>query len=266
MKQLKLYDILKEMRFFWGDIESPAPTSSQRKAKIISIMSKSVFKIECNSARSTLKQKGDENVDFQSSIQLMFKVTSTDICEAAYLKVIGHPNTKLWLRCKREILASFSTNHGVLNDKDLERINAAISKQKYCSEQRSTPKKDDALSFIKYFANFHADLSPQDGEENVRILPFETVSQLFAEYKAHCKQFATPHSHTAAKETFRKAWKDCYKKGEVKFTRGKGTFPTCDICNNANDMLALAKNNSRWTRRQRDIIVAFKVFIILLMS
>jgi len=92
------------------------------------------------------------------------------------------------------------------------------------------------------------------------------VSQLFAEYKAHCKQFATPHSHTAAKETFRKAWKDCYKKGEVKFTRGKGTFPTCDICNNANDMLALAKNNSRWTRRQRDIIGAFKVFIILLMS
>lgn len=267
MKELKMYDILSEMRYFWGDMESAAPTSSQRKAKIIKIMSKSTFKME--SARATTnnhksKQKEEEACKKELlTVQLMFKVSSNDICEAAFLKVIGHRATKLWLRCKREILASFSRHGGVLDDKELELIDKAISRQRDPSEQRSRPKKDNALSFIKYYANFHADLSPQDGEENIRILPFETVSQLFSEYRAHCMLFATPHSNSAAKETFRKAWKECYKNKEVKFTRGKGTFPTCDICNNANDMLALAKNNSRWTRRQRDIIIGFKVIIIV---
>lgn len=157
MKQLKMYDILTEMRYFWGDMESPAPTSSQRKSKIISIMSKSAFKIESDRATNH-KSKQKEDCKDLLTVQLMFKVSSTDICEAAFLKVIGHRATKLWLRCKREILASFSSHGGVLDGKELEKIEKAISRQRHSSEQRSKPKRDNALSFIKYYADFHADL------------------------------------------------------------------------------------------------------------
>ena len=52
--------------------------------------------------------------------------------------------------------------------------------------------------------------------------------------------------HMASKETFRKQWSLVYKTGQVKLFRGKGTFPTCDISNNANDMLTFSKT-LRWT-------------------
>ena len=248
MKLLKYYDIIKEMRSFWGEEDTPAPKLSERKAKIVGIMSRSVFK---------LKKPAENSSGLEFQTQLVFRVGAIEVCEAAYLRLIGHPATKLWLKCKKNVLDSFSRSNDHIGEDELKQLNDQIAK--HSTERRSMPKMDNAVSFVKYFADFHASLSPQEGEEHIRILPFETVSQLFEEYSAHCNLNCTPDCEKAGKETFRKAWRDCYKRDGVKFTRGKGTFPTCDICNNANDMLALAKSNSRWTRRQRDIIVSFKV-------
>jgi len=44
----------------------------------------------------------------------------------------------------------------------------------------------------------------------------------------------------------------------VRFSRGKGTFPTCDICNNANDLLANARKD-KMANKVRDLIVKLKV-------
>ena len=90
----------------------------------------------------------------------------------------------------------------------------------------------------------------------MKIIPFEGISQLYNEYQMSCKYDNLHPEEFAKKETFRKAWVDMHKKKHVRFVRGKGTFPTCDICNNANDMLSSTK---KYTKAQREIIVSYLV-------
>lgn len=262
MKLVGLPDVYSEMEWFWGDEETRnAPSTNERKSAIVEKMCKSVCKIDkpACSTSSTKIIKGAEVGGKVFELQLMFRVGSVEICEAAYLRLIGHKATKMWIRLKKETFATFSRNGGHIREDDMKDIEAAIKTKKDKSEQRARPKSDHATTFIKYFAQFHSSLSPNEGGENIHILPFETVSQLFAEYNAYCKSNDIHRSQKAGRTVFNSQWKECYNKKEVKFTRGKGTFPTCDICNNANDMLSLAKSNSRWNKRQREIIINFKV-------
>jgi len=237
------------MTWFWGgDSSKPAYTTSDRKAKVIDKMKRSIFK--------------DLSSSNNSRLHLVFSMGSANVCESVYLKLIGHPSSKMWQRCKNLIFGSYSRNNGSISEADMQSIEAAISMKRHKSERRPQPKADSARSFITYLMQFYSSLSPNDGEEHIRILPFETVSQLYEEYRAHCQvnsvNTAGEIHCIASKETFRKQWKEIYKAGQVKLSRGKGTFPTCDICNNANDMLAFSKS-TKWTKRQRDIIISFKV-------
>ena len=226
-------------------------TTSERKAKVIDKMKSSVFKDLSSSKK------------FRNDLHLVFSVGSANVCESTYLLLIGHPLSKMWQRCKNSIFASYTRNNGSIPEADIQSIQAAISLNRHKSERRPQPKADSVRSFITYLMEFYSSMSPNEGEEHIRILPFETVSQLYEEYKAHCQ--ATSYGkntgencYFASKETFRKQWKEFYKTGQVKLSRGKGTFPTCDICNNANDMLTFSKS-SKWTKRQREIILSFKV-------
>jgi hypothetical protein len=77
-----------------------------------------------------------------------------------------------------------------------------------------------------------------------------------------CK-YENLHLQEFAKEkTFRKAWIELHKQKKVRLMRGKGTFPTCDICNNANDTLSSTK---KYTKAQREIIVSYLVRRLLLL-
>ena len=240
------------MEWFWGELNATSTQStSERRRKIIDKMRKSIFKSIGN------KNKNGEQVLHK----LVFSVGTSEVCETAYLHIIGHGATKMWLKCKKELLASYSRYNGFIAEDELKELDAAIKMTKHSSEMRVKKKSDHALSFLQYLAKFYASLSPNEGEENVRVLPFETYSALFTEYKAYCEANDVDTSLRARKETFRLAWRDFYSSGNVKLSRGKGTFPTCDICNNANDMLSLSKSKT-WTKRQRDIIISFKVLII----
>ena len=125
------------------------------------------------------------------------------------------------------------------------------------SEKRSKKKWNHAETFIEYFAVYHGSKSPNPGEEKLRILPYETITQLFQEYQASNKAEGAHFDLCAQRETFRKVWRDMHKARTVRFTRGKGTFPTCDICNNCNDLLSLSKS-SHWTKHQREIVFNYK--------
>jgi hypothetical protein len=57
----------------------------------------------------------------------------------------------------------------------------------------------------------------------------------------------------AKRETFRKVFKSM--KNEFRLIGGKGSFPTCDICNNANDFL---RNLTYKDQSLREIILKFK--------
>jgi len=243
-----MLDVKSELEWFWGDLNATTTQStSERRRKIIDKMRKSVFK----SIES--KNKTAEQVH-----KLVFSVGSSEVCETAYLHIIGHGATKMWLKCKKELLTAYSRKNGLMTEDDIKELDAAIKMTKSRSEIRTKKKSDHAHSFLQYLTRFYASLSPNEGEENVRVLPFETYSALFTEYKAYCETNGVDASTRARKETFRLVWKEFYANGNVKLSRGKGTFPTCDICNNANDMLSLSKSKT-WIKRQRDIIISFKV-------
>lgn len=250
LKPLKMFDVTSEIEWFWGDLNATTTQStSERRRKIIDKMRKSIFKCLDN------KNKNEKE---QVVHKLVFSVGSSQVCETAYLHIIGHGATKMWLKCKKELLSSYSRSNGLITEDEVKELEAAIKMTKSRSEVRSKKKSDHVHSFLQYLTQFYASLSPNEGEENVRVLPFETYSALFTEYKAYCDTNGVDISTRAQKETFRLAWKEFYANGNVKLSRGKGTFPTCDICNNANDMLSLSKSKT-WTKQQRDIIISFKV-------
>jgi hypothetical protein len=63
--------------------------------------------------------------------------------------------------------------------------------KRHKTDRRPQPKADSARSFIMYLMQFYASLSPNEGEEHIRILPFEKLSQLYEEYRAHYKATVT---------------------------------------------------------------------------
>ena len=187
-----------------------------------------------------------------------FTVGTQAVCEDVYLRIIGlnKANSTMWKSARSKVFQWADNNSHT--EMDIDEIIKMISMKKAPSESRSNRKSEHATHFIMFFAMFHSSLSPNEGEENLRVVPFETIRQLRDEYYAHCQHENEPVESIAKKECFRQAWKKLYLDRKVRFTRGKGTFPTCDICNNCNDMLSLSKGNKQWSRKQREIIFKFK--------
>ena len=77
----------------------------------------------------------------------------------------------------------------------------------------------------------------KDGKvKNVSILPYESVKQLFSEYELYCDVTKAHVELDRAKiSVFRRVFKKM--NDSVRLLRCKGSFPTCEICNTANEML-----------------------------
>ena len=243
-KSLLLADAIEnEMVAFWGPKGKDAKPMKERTRYILDKLSKSIGKVRRSDGIST-------------SFGFIFSVGNAEICESTYLRVVGlNSGLTMWNRLKRQLITIHQS--GELDQIELDDLEKKIRMTRAPSEKRFPYKTEHSKTFIKYVANYHASASPNEGEENLRILPFETISQLYDEYGAHCIA-ENQVRQKASKETFRLAWKAMYKEKLVRFTRGKGTFPTCDICNNCNDMLSLSKSTKKWSRRQRDVIFSFK--------
>lgn len=100
-----------------------------------------------------------------------------------------------------------------------------------------------------FISRCYADTCPTSSE--VMCLPYEDVKQLFSEYRAHCHTNLIHSSAVAGEQTFRKAFKSF---DNIRLIGCKGSFQTCDICNNANDML----KSKRYNNEQRKIVLQFK--------
>jgi hypothetical protein len=68
---------------------------------------------------------------------------------------------------------------------------------------------------------------------DVAILPFETVGDFYQEYVCHCSN--RPPNTIASERTFGRAFSSM--RLQVRLLRCKGSFPTCEVCNTANDLL-----------------------------
>jgi len=85
------------------------------------------------------------------------------------------------------------------------------------------------------------------------MLPYAKVNEFHNEYVAFCTAESMPINTYAKIETFRKAFISLNHK--YKLIGAKGSFPTCDICNNANNLLRDTKIRDQ---SHREIIFKFK--------
>ena len=136
-----MLDVRSEIVWFWGELNATTTQStSERRRKIIDKMRKSIFK----STGVTKKKNGEEGLVHK----FVFSVGSSEVCETAYLHIIGHGATKMWLKCKKELLSSYSRNNGLITEVELKDLDAAIKMTKSNSEMRTRKKSDHALSFL----------------------------------------------------------------------------------------------------------------------
>lgn len=79
------------------------------------------------------------------------------------------------------------------------------------------------------------------------------MPSFFEEYLAFCTAEKLSPNQYAKDETFRKIFLSM--NNEFRLITSKGSMPTCDICNNANDMLRSLKIRDQ---SSREIILKFK--------
>ena len=82
-------------------------------------------------------------------------------------------------------------------------------------------------------AKHQSDTSPSATEEELRILPYERVSQLFIEYLNHCKDEKTHPLYISGKSTFFNAWHLIKKENKVRLSRGKERYVISSILRNS---------------------------------
>jgi hypothetical protein len=121
----------------------------------------------------------------------------------------------------------------------------------------STPKLDDSRNFLKSIVGKFQDLIGQkakticdtnpDGKAKtgVMIVPHDSVRQLHEEYVCYRKSQNYDPASIAGYDTFNKAFVTLEKEDHIRLMGCKGSFPTCDICNNCNDLLRNANKRNR---------------------
>lgn len=180
MELFLLSEMITELEWFWGSAaEAAAPSTSERKAKMGEALVSAV-------KYGTVDKTNNPILRFGIGRVQATKKKSSDttprifVCEAAYLAIIGNPDTGAWKGLKTKILDfDWKANGGASQDEELEKL---IRMSKCPKEMYVSEKEISSRLFIEYIAEFSSDTSPMGIDENIRILPYEKVSQLFHEY------------------------------------------------------------------------------------
>jgi len=248
--------ITEELNSFWGEASTACSTTYRRKAIISKLLAS--------------YHRDDKQSYFAFNIGSSIG-QGRRVCENTYLEIIGISKKNMWLKAKVKVIQLLNSGlYDQLSSKSgfEDVVLKAIQQTKHYSETKSRKMSEQCEQFIQRFGQVNGSKSPFPGEENLTVLPVETVAQFYTEYWLQCTKECNSRRKPASKETFRKTYYRLKKEGLYKFTRGKGTFPTCDICNNANDLLANSKSNNM-TASVRDLIMDLKVFeftIVILYS
>jgi hypothetical protein len=253
LQRLPLGDIVALRSSFWGEMLEPAPKVNVRRQKQIDLLLEAYDKFEKMFrflVPSTLNDSSNK---------------STEVCESAYIVALGrHGNTdsinqvtKTWRNIKKQIVAGTITSDNKV----------IISTS---GRSMSDYKKRHAVSYIHFITNLYrdeetdkqsskscqstmCDTSPFAGMENIHILPYDNLGQLHREYLVHCSSRGIPPCYVAGLSTFRTAFEE---QKNIRFMGTKGSFNTCEICNNLSSLL---KNTcKKFTKEQLRIVQEFK--------
>ena len=75
------------------------------------------------------------------------------------------------------------------------------------------------------------------GGLDVYVVPFTNVSSFHVEYLQYKAHQQANTEEVARIGTFRSAFLELKKEGKIKLLKAKGAFQTCEICNNASELL-----------------------------
>jgi hypothetical protein len=239
LSYLDLENSFQLMQTFWGREDEPAKLPKERKASISNI-----FDV-CKAG-------------FDDKKRLHFTITDKTgkprrICESSFLFMLGYidtPNASdanpQWQFFKRVKLGD---------------ANPMLAKEIIESSKgiKKTTKRMDAEGFIKglmmiYFGETLATMegATADGDiKDIKILPYESLSQLYEEYNFDHEIREKPESCKASYKVFRTSFN--VLKDRVRLLRCKGSFPTCDVCNTSLEMLRDTKMGPCSTRYRAQV-------------
>ena len=90
------------------------------------------------------------------------------------------------------------------------------------------------------------------------VAPFSDVLSFHEEYKIYCAENYTSPEDVACLTVFTEAFKHLHKTTGVRLHSSKGAFNTCEICNNAKELLRNKRMNISII-----VIIIFFGFIII---
>jgi hypothetical protein len=257
MQNINISEVIELIKEVWGLFGKDAPQTKERRATITNKISGAV-KHTLALAPDSLKQ--------QSSLNLLFPIGKVNIssngnkpimrhrlsiCEEAYLKVIDLNATNMWLDIKKLAIKHSGDIEAMQEDSEMRK---QINSTKASSEKTNyQPQREIARDFIIRYGDRYGDSSVDAGEanDNVKILPVYSQAELYREYTNHCATIRD--GNVVSSSTFRNAWNELKKEGAIKCLRSRGTFHTCDICNNANELLL-----GNFKAHQKEIIKKYK--------
>jgi len=188
----------------WGGLTVEAPTAKQRKHFIIEVLQASYNKAENKFQFIAGGNAGNYHL----------------VCEAAYMILLGVSKNRnasdcswQWKNAKKAILGFIP-----------EKVSTKLNKHS---------KLDSANTYIEYITSKLADTSPFANQEKDLIIPYYDIKTVYHDYQRY--QINTnKKSDTVSLSTFRRAFES---QKHIKLLGSKGSFHTCEICNNALDLL-----------------------------
>lgn len=152
--------------------------------------------------------------------------------------------TKQFYNLKNEIITPGST-----------KIDSIIALK---HEAECSTKKNHVLRFLDDLADFYAEPGYGEAVADVKFLPFDTLAEIYAEYRAKTKRLDSAEFPAeilmAGKEVFRKAYNSV--KNKLRLRSSKGAFETCSVCNAFHEILK--SESSQWSIDKVDLIEKFK--------
>ena len=210
---------------------------------------------EGSAAREQISEEILEKGRYDNALALYRFPQYSNICEVGLLYVVGFTSANT--------VSAFPRQWKRLREAKLYKQGFRLTCPDWSIDKgpgREETKFHHCTAYIKWIAGTYGSdacgigETVPDGavkEANVRVLPYDSVSQIFHEYQAHSIVNEDEKRLIACRETFRKAFA---AQTEVRLLGAKGSFQTCDICNVANELL----RKTSFSREQRETIMTYK--------
>lgn len=231
---LSVASICKYRYKTWGRREETAPTAKERKQVYKELMASNYNQV--NKEFSFYVYDDDSSNGSKRRIQ---------VCETGFIQIHGISfsthSSKAPLQWK---LAKQFIQNGEKDDpQEIKRIKSG----------RFKAKLDTAKTWIEFNSVKIADTSPNASRADIFIVPYSDIKSYYYEFKSNCLLYNFIPEDIPSIETFRRAFNDCKN---IRLLGCKGSFQTCEICNNANELMRNTKK--KYSRKQIEIVRSYK--------